>query len=416
MLNPSLTLDFTTATLNPRITFARSGNTATVINSSGLVSVVNANIPRFDYDPLTLACRGLLIEETRTNLLIESSAFDNAAWVKSNLNTTGTPPYINVAVSPSGATNADFMIESATNAQHNVRLSANMAAATTHTYSFFVKAAGRINITMNRFNSAVVPSFAHTFTLSGAGTSSGGVITALANDWYRCSGSFTTTGAGVGGFVILLSDGTGTTYLGNGTSGVYIWGAQLEAGSSVTSYIPTTTVAVARNPDIATITGTSFSGFWRVGIGSALASVRPYVASGTRPVVQFDDNTANNIIALRGNVANPELYIRTGGSDQAQIDAGTISANVLYRLAGAWATNDCAASVNSGTPALDGSANIPVVTQARLGSDGTNYLNGHLEAIQYYTTRMLSASLQVVSSTAGYRSIINPVFADTIIS
>jgi hypothetical protein len=308
------------------------------------------------------------------------------------------------------------MIESATNAQHNVRLSANMAAATTHTYSFFVKAAGRINITMNRFNSAVVPSFAHTFTLSGAGTSSGGVITALANDWYRCSGSFTTTGAGVGGFVILLSDGTGTTYLGNGTSGVYIWGAQLEAGSSVTSYIPTTTVAVARNPDIATITGTSFSGFWRVGIGSALASVRPYVASGTRPVVQFDDNTANNIIALRGNVANPELYIRTGGSDQAQIDAGTISANVLYRLAGAWATNDCAASVNSGTPALDGSANIPVVTQARLGSDGTNYLNGHLEAIQYYTTRMLSASLQVVSSTAGYRSIINPVFADTIIS
>jgi hypothetical protein len=132
--------------------------------------------------------------------------------------------------------------------------------------------------------------------------------------------------------------------------------------------------------------------------------------------VQFDDTTANNIIAFRGNTTNPELYVRAGGSDQAQIDAGTIAANTSYRLAGAWATNDCAASLNSGTSVRDGVATIPVVTQARLGSDGTNYLNGHLEAIEYYEERVPNSSLQVVSSVAGYRSIIGPVFRDTIIS
>jgi len=69
---PRLALDFTTATLDPRVTFTRSGNTATVINLSGVIVGVNADIPRFDFDPVTLVCRGLLIEESRTNVLLNS--------------------------------------------------------------------------------------------------------------------------------------------------------------------------------------------------------------------------------------------------------------------------------------------------------------------------------------------------------
>jgi len=69
---PKLALDFTTAILDPRITFTRSGNTATVINSSGVIVGVNADIPRFDYNPTTLVCNGLLIEESRTNVLLNS--------------------------------------------------------------------------------------------------------------------------------------------------------------------------------------------------------------------------------------------------------------------------------------------------------------------------------------------------------
>lgn len=69
---PRLALDFTTAALDPRVTFTRSGNTATVIDSAGVIVAVNADIPRFDYDPVTLACKGLLIEESRTNVLLNS--------------------------------------------------------------------------------------------------------------------------------------------------------------------------------------------------------------------------------------------------------------------------------------------------------------------------------------------------------
>ena len=69
---PRMALDFTTATLDPRVTFTRTGDTATVTNSSGVITAINANLPRFDFDPTTLVCKGLLIEEARTNLLLNS--------------------------------------------------------------------------------------------------------------------------------------------------------------------------------------------------------------------------------------------------------------------------------------------------------------------------------------------------------
>lgn len=69
---PKLALDFTTASLDARVTITRANNTATAINSSGVIAVVNANLPRFDYDPSTLVCKGLLIEESRTNALVNS--------------------------------------------------------------------------------------------------------------------------------------------------------------------------------------------------------------------------------------------------------------------------------------------------------------------------------------------------------
>lgn len=69
---PKLALDFTTASLDARVTITRALNTATRTNSSGVIEVVNANLPRFDYDPTTLVCKGLMIEESRKNLFLNS--------------------------------------------------------------------------------------------------------------------------------------------------------------------------------------------------------------------------------------------------------------------------------------------------------------------------------------------------------
>ena len=69
---PNLDLDFTAASLDARVTVTRANNTATVINSSGVIAVVNANLPRFDHDSVALTCKGLLIEASRTNALLNS--------------------------------------------------------------------------------------------------------------------------------------------------------------------------------------------------------------------------------------------------------------------------------------------------------------------------------------------------------
>jgi hypothetical protein len=171
---------------------------------------------------------------------------------------------------------------------------------------------------------------------------------------------------------------------------------QLEQSPSITSVIKTSSAAVARNADVAVMTGANFSDWWQSTRGAAVVQVLPSTVSGVRPVVEFDDTTADNAIVLRGNGANPELFIRTT-TDQAQIDAGTIAANTAYTLAGAWNTDDCAAAVNGAAAVTDTSAAIPTVTQARLGSDGTNYLNGHLQTLRYWPQRLIDAEVQAFS-------------------
>ncbi len=416
MLTPKLNLDLTSGTLSPLVTFARP-SAATRFNSSGILETVANDSPRFDYDPVTLAVRGLLIEEQRTNLFLRSQEFNDAAWTKDGASITA-----NAINAPDGTLTGDKMIGNNGSTGSGVIRITTVTSSSTYTLTVFVQSDGIANWVQLINTSATGTSVARAwFNLSTGivGTRNAGYsassITSVGNGWYRVSATFTASGTSSQSIITNASDDNVNGYAGDGFSGIYIWGAQLEAGASATSYIPTTTAAVTRNADVATITSTAFSGIWRSGPGSLLVRALPSTVSGTRPLVQVDDATADNIIALRGNATNPELYIRAGGSDQATIDAGTISA-AAYRLAGAWQAGSAAASLNSGLAINGAPASIPAVTQMRLGSDGTNYLNGHLQAVQYWPVRLSNASLQNASSTAGYQSIIHPVSRDTIIT
>jgi hypothetical protein len=346
-----MSFDFTSAVLDSRVNFTRStsaSNPATYIDSGGLVASASNNQPRFDYNLNTGgACKGLLIEESRTNLITYSSDFSNAAWTK--VNATITADFI---VSPDGTMNADRVVFASGSAEvtHNY----TVAAGTSRTASMYVKGTAGQTILVGH---------------SGGGSTS----LLLDGTWQRVAST------GTAGTKIFIG-----TWGGSTARTVYIWGAQLEAGAFATSYIPTTTTALTRNADVATMTGTNFSDFWQATKGGASVLATPSTVSGIRPLVQFDDNTANEIIALRGNTTNPELYIVDGGTPQAQLDAGTIAANTAYSLTGWWQTNFCAARKDNGARVEDLTATIPIVTQARLGSDGTNYLNGHLATINYY--------------------------------
>jgi len=392
---PKLALDFTTATLDPRVTFTRAGNTATYINSSGYVTAINANLPRFDYDPVTLICNGLLIEEARTNLISYSDF--SGGWTFQGVTTVN-----NVAgvTAPSGQMNALSLVENSTSSTRHGMYFTTAGSNTAHTFSAFVKQKSgsryiRLSLSSSSTNFGCADFDPRTGAVvqvlnSGTITGTTAATSALGNGWYRVS---VTTIVAVSNPVICLTDSPTAAagsafgfvaYTSDNTSGVYMYGSQLEAGAFATSYIPAVAATVTRNADVATMTGTNFSDFWQAGEGGALAQVTPSTVSGVRPLVQFDDGTANEIIALRGNTTNPELYIVDGGTPQAQLDAGTIAANTAYNLTGWWSTNDCKARQDAGAVVTDTTATIPTVTQMRIGSDGTNYLTGTIATIGYY--------------------------------
>lgn len=401
-LQTTAAFDFTQASVDPRISVARAGDDATRVNSSGRIERALADTARLDFDPVTFAPIGLLVEEQKTNLLPRS--IPDAGVPTGFAVLIGTGTFSHTLVSGFGPLTGFQQVvrnEQTVSGRSALRYLLTLLPNTTYTLTIFV----------DKDNSEIT-SGSGTVVLLGGFAGATGKRSAILNDVSsagKVSMTFATGAATTGDLRL------GIGCADNATGVVIFGGWQLEEGDG-TSYIPTEATTVTRNADVATITGADFSGFWKSGKGSALVKARPSTVSGICPVLQFDDATADNIIALRGNAANPELYVRTGGVDQAQIDAGTIAANASYRLAGAWVTNDCAASFNSGAPVLDGVATIPTVTQARLGSDGTNYLNGHIEAIEYYDERLPSASLQVLSSQAGRNSIIGSVFRDSIIS
>jgi hypothetical protein len=209
------------------------------------------NIPRLDYSNGT--CPSLLVEPQRTNVLTYSSSFDDSSWLKANASVTS-----NNTISPSGVQDADLIIEDNTNNGHVV-YKAN--GGTSNNFSFYAKPAGRNWVAVLCNNSDFTYFNISNGTLGTIAATSTATIEDAGNGWYRCSVYNT---HGTFGATIYLSTGNNVfEYTGNGTSGIYVWGAQLEAGSYATSYIPTTSASVTRNADFLTRAGfgnTSTSG------------------------------------------------------------------------------------------------------------------------------------------------------------
>ena len=361
--------------------------------------------PRYDYDPATLTAKGLLIEESRQNLLTYSEQFDNAAWAAgfSGLLTFGSGSVANAIISPDGTLTADKIVED-TSASAVHRVFNNVAVTVTNgvsvAHSIYVKAAGRNRVRIADNNLAGV-----TFDLTTGATSSVSVaVTAysaqnVGNGWWRLI--VVVTSASVSGrLAIFLDNGSTTTYTGDGVSGVYVWGAQIENNASfATSYIPTSAASVTRNADVATVTGSSFSTPWSAANGTFLTTFDT-PASGTRPVLNVDNNTTNNQIQIYTSSMTPTYNVLDGGVAQATITLGTVNSTTTYRIAVEYKANDFSAAMGGvlGTPDVGGT--VPTVDRLRIGADvAANYLNGHVAKIQYWPARFTDAQLQLISKS-----------------
>lgn len=244
-VEPSLRLDFVNShRLDPRITFSRA-STATRVNPLGLVEVTASGAPRFDFDPVTKASRGLLVEEQRVNLLTYSENFDNAYWTKSNSSITN-----NAIIAPSGNLNGFKLVENTALSSHHVQSPQSFVLDTYYSASIYVKAGERTQIRFTGANTATYEANAF-FDLSTGTVSSVSAGTAkivpVGNGWYRCTISGVAKATAFTNLqVYLVSTGTTITYTGNGTSGIYIWGIQIETGTFATSYIPSTVTHTGR--------------------------------------------------------------------------------------------------------------------------------------------------------------------------
>jgi hypothetical protein len=369
--------------------------------------------PRFDHNPATLASLGLLIEESRTNQIIQSEDL-GTTW-----STDGGKVAVatNVIASPSGATNADKITENSVLLERKILIGGVTAVASTvYTYSCFLKA-GERDVAQLAFGGTFGNQFQN-FIIGGvnAGTlgSGSGItspqITALPNGWYRCTATITSAGAGATQVTIGPSDSSTLlrwgTYVGTVGSGIFAWGAQLEVGAFPTSYIPTTTASVVRSADLCSISGSNFTGFWNQSAGTLVETFEASPNTNTTYVSASNGNIVQNSLHLDNDTGLMRAVYYSGSSLVAALDLGSVgTVGATNTIATAYSVNDFAASRNGGTVVTDTSGAVPAsLSQINIGTDERSqtptsfYSNRCIKSLRYYKKRLANAKLQTLST------------------
>ena len=360
-----------------------------------------SGVPRFDHNPTTFESLGLEIEEQRANLLTYSEQFDNAAWTKSDATVTA-----NTIVSPNGTVDADKLVENTATSTHSIVSGITPTASTAYTGTVYIKAAER-QFAFVGLNGGGIVSFASINLSTGAVSVATGTPTVSAasvgNGWYRVSVTATTASTVFLGFDIRIStDGVwaNRSYTGNGFNGIFIWGAQMEAGTFSTSYIPTVASQVTRAADAASMTGTNFSSWYSQGEGTLY---QEYSAIGVsaldRVSVRISDGGAafTNEISFRnfnGNGTSYQVFVAGVGQLSGMTFTPVLTAGSPNLMAAVYKFNDFAGAKNGGAVQTDTSGILPVVNQLSFPSNGCNTIKKFV----YYPLRVTNAQLQGLTS------------------
>ena len=350
------------------------------------------NIPRLDYSNGT--CPSLLVEPQRTNSCLWSEDFSNAAWIKLRLNVTA-----NAITAPNGIATADKLIATAVNGDHTIFQTTTTGVA--KTLSVYAKAGEYNYVFLGDNNDDNQGAFFNLSngTISQNTSSYTAEIEDAGNGWYRCSVS--TTSWVVGYAVICPSyNGTTVTFTGDGTSGIYTWGGQIENGSYATSYIPTTSASVTRNADVISKTGissligqTEGTIFWDIYVDTPSAT-------GHEDILNIDNGSFGNTIYFI-KAANAtfiaEMYVSS--SQQATFTKTGVTAG-RHKIAFAYANNNTAMffdGVQVGS--TDTSCSVPAMSRIQLGQGVFGPSTGFTNAAALWKTRLTNDQLEALTGT-----------------
>jgi len=339
------------------------------------------------------APRGLLIEEARTNSLLQSEDF-NTTWT-----TASSTVATNSTTAPDGNTTADKVTSLAATALTGVQ-GALTGTAVAWTSSVYAKANGAQYLQLLWQTPINATDYANFDLLGGtvtAGTNTASSIQYVGNGWYRCT--ITSTLIAAAGAVFIDMVGTsaatrGAAFTGDGTKGIYLWGAQAEIGAFATSYIPTTSATVTRNADNLGIT--AISNWYNTAQGTFLAA--------------FDTNYITNAVRIIGaQSAATGLSIPSIGGSISIFDgnniftSNVISTNTAAKAASTYVGSSFTICLNGVTPTSGtGAGTFPLsgVTTIYFGCQAgtSNFLNGHIRSFSYFNYALTNAQLQQITT------------------
>lgn len=383
--------------------------TQPITNYQSTLVTASVNQPRFDHDPVTKECKGLLIEDATTNLIIDSENIDSGFWSKPNSSVASAGT---VMTAPDGNLTARKLLDTNSSTTHYLVQTVSLTAGTTYSFSVYLKkaelssAALEIDSTYAYFDLST-----GTLGFIGPGLSSSDcTIQSVGNGWYRCSISVTALSTATGYARVYLAIGPASgqaAFIGNGYSGIYIWGAQLEANSaSPSSYVATSGSTSSRSYDNAVMTGTNFSSWYNQEEGSVYSEFRidqkPLTSYYNNRIWALNNPSGNSLYsyaeATTGKMYHDVVY---NGSLTSQLQSSNPwDLNFLYRNSAGFKTNDVSVSYNSSID-TDMSNNIPKdITYLQLGaqSSGVAPLRGHLRRFTYYPKKLTNQELQTLTA------------------
>jgi len=359
-----------------------------------------AGIPRIEYDADGNVL-GLLVEESRTNLFTYSQpTSDGFTVTRASLvtSTVNAPDgnYAKKLVEDSTAANSHLLSTGAV----------GMSLNTTYTMSWFAKAAERDFIAINIYSGTT--SYWTWFDLSngtvGTATNSPDTFIEYYGDgWYRCGITVTTAASGSPNTAAYIAPSDGTlSYDGDGTSGIYIWGAQLEAGAFPTSYIPTAGSTATRSADVASIPVADFG--YNQSEGTLFVEFDSNGSDGADypQAVAIIGSASTDVARIGFNQTNTAQFVVStqSGGNQAVLNNGTYTPKSPVKFAGGFEEDNFASSMNGSAAATDVSGSVPSNLETMgIGKWATgNYLNGHIKSIKYYPRRLSNAQLVELTS------------------
>ena len=371
-----------------------------------LLSAAN-NTPRFDHNPNTGQSLGLLVEQQSTNLLTYSDQFNNAVWVATRATINS-----NVIIAPDGTLTGDKIYEDTSTNTHVVSQSVTLANAT-YTASAYLKAGertfasfqmsdlttGGAIIFVNLSTGVIVSS-----TATGSWSAASSTITSVGNGWYKV----TTTGTKGAGTIVAVqilpaSSGSIVNYTGDGYSGIYIWGAQLEATAFPTSYIPTVATTMTRIIDSAVMTGTNFSSWFNQGQYTMYAegySSCPSPNASSMALFCVNGAITQNSSNLGHVGTSPVSNFYNSGVLQGNFTGtGTWNLATNNKIALAINTNDSSGAINGVVASSITSNLMPSgLNYLYIGSYSAQTFNGTIKRILCYPARLTNTQIQALTT------------------